>query len=349
MAITSPVVCTREDVKAELDFKESARNNLLVDRKIEAATVDVEKLLHRKFYPQVATRYFDWPNFQYAWPWRLYLGSDELISATTVTVGGVALAPGDYFLEPANSGPPYTRIDIDLSSAASFTAGDTWQRSIAISGVFGHSANETPAGVLAEDVDLTETAVNVSDSASIGVGSIIKVGTERMLVSEKTMLDTGQDLATPMTAAVANTSCVVADGTAFTVGETILLDSERMLVVDIAGNTLTVKRAWDGTVLAAHTAPSIYAPRTLAVTRGALGTTAATHTTADAITCHVVPSLVRELGVAEATNLLLQGASGYARTIGAGDYTKESSGSGLANLRDQVWSAYGRKNRIRAV
>jgi hypothetical protein len=126
------------------------------------------------------------------------------------------------------------------------------------------------------------------------------------------------------------------------------LDSERMLIVDIAGNNLTVKRAWDGTVLAAHTGSSIYAPRTLTVTRGALGTTAAIHTTAAAITCHVVPGLVRELCIAEATNLLLQGASGYARTIGAGDYTKESSGTGLANLRDQVYAAYGRKSRIRA-
>jgi hypothetical protein len=135
-----------------------------------------------------------------------------------------------------------------------------------------------------------------------------------------------------------------------TVGETLLVDSERMLVVDVAGTTLTVKRAWDGTVLAAHTSGAdLYAPRTVTVTRGALGSTAATHTISTALTRHVVPGPVRELSVAETVNLLLQRQSGYARTVGSGDNVRESSGRGLRSLRDQVWTSHGRKVRLGAV
>jgi hypothetical protein len=341
--------CTREDVKSALDFKETARNDGQVDRAIEAGSRAVEGLLHRKFYPQVATRYFDWPNQQYARPWRLWLDADELISVTSLVVGGTTIAASDYFLEPANSGPPFTHVEIKLGSSAAFSSGSTHQRAIAIAGVFGESADEEPAGALAEALDGSETGVDVTDSASIGVGSIIKVDSERMLVTEKSMLDTGQNLGTPLIASAANTTVAVSNGAAFTIGEVLLLDSERMLVVDIAGNNLTVKRAWDGAVLATHAASDIYAPRTLTVTRGALGTTAASHLTATSSTRHVVPGLVRELATAEAINFLLQRSAGYARVVGAGENQRESSGRGLRDVRADACARYGRRARSRAV
>lgn len=351
MAITAPVYCTREDVKSALDFAETARNNGQVDRAILAAARSVEQLTLRKFYPQTDTRFFDWPDRSGSRPWRLWLNADELISVTTLTAAGTAIAAADFFLEPANSGPPFTHVEIDLASAASFSAGNTHQRAISIAGEFGHSADEEAAGILENAIGSAgTTTVDVTDSAAIGVGDLIKVDSERMIVSAKTMLDTTQNITGNPTASMSDVTVGVGSGTAFAIGETILVDAERMLVVDIAGNNLIVKRAWDGSVLAAHNSPAdVFAPRRLTVVRGAVGTTAATHLDAAAVTRHVVPGLVHSLGIAEAVNLLQQEGAAYGREVGAGEPGRDAPGDALDSLRDQVLKAYGRRVRVRSV
>lgn len=346
---TSPWVCTREDVMSAVDSKFTARDTGRVDRAIEAASLAIKHTLHRQFYPETRTQTFDWPNDQYARPWRLWLNQHEMVSVSALTSGGVTIAASDFFLRP-DAGPPYTHIEIDLDSSAAFAAGDTHQRAISVSGVFMGCAPVTaPAGALAEALDASETAVDVTDSAAIGVGQILIVDSERMIVTGKSMLTTGQTLQTALTASAANTTVAVSNGAAYAYDEVILLDSERMLIVDIAGNNLTVKRAHDGSVLVAHTGSTIYAPRTLTVERGALGTTAATHTISTAITRHVVPGPVRTLGIAESINTLFQETAGYSRQIGSGETARESYARGLKDLRAEVYATYGRKARIRAV
>jgi hypothetical protein len=143
----------------------------------------------------------------------------------------------------------------------------------------------------------------------------------------------------------------VTDGTLFAIDEEIVIDAETMLITKIAGNNLVVKRAWDGSVLAAHTAPTadIYAPRTLVVERGAVGTTAATHSTAAAVTCWVPPSLVGRLARAEALVELGVESAGYAGSPGAGQAKRPPQGGTLEDLRCQVRDAHGRKARIGVV
>lgn len=340
---------TREVVKAALDSAETARNNAQVDRCIDSASRQVEGILHRKFYPLIDTRYFPWPS-GYAVPHVLELDADEVISLSLVQSDGLTISSTDYFLEPANSGPPFDRLEIDLSSSASFNGAATYQRNIALTGVFGYWDNEDAAGTIVEALDSSETGVDISDSSLVGVGSILKCESERMLVTGKRMLDTGQNLAGNIASSNGVTTVGVSDGTAYGIGETILIDSERMLVEDVAGNNLIVKRAFDGSVLAAHTAGAdIYAPRTLTVTRGALGTTAASHSTSTAITTHSIPGLVAELTVAIALVTLGQRQAGYARTVGQGDSERESSGRGLAQIRRDAIATYGRQARHEAV
>lgn len=343
--------CTREDVKTALDVKETARNNVQIDRAIAAATPSIEGLLKRTFYPLVATKYFPWPSrTPGVAPWRLWLDANELVEVYEITVNGEALAEGDYFLEPQRYGPPYTSIEINLGSSASFGSGNTWQRAIAVTGLYAHSAPEQTAGALAESLDDSETLVDVTDSAAIGVGQIIRIGSERMIVTEKSMADTSQNLGTSLTALANNVTVAVASGAAFTVGETILIEAERMLVVDIAGNNLIVKRQWDGSVLAAHTSPQdIYALRTLTVQRGALGTTAASHASTAAIYKHVWHPLVRKMAVAEAVVTAAQELSAYARTAGQGENARESYGKALQQARADALTALGRKARMRSV
>ena len=346
---------TREDVKRALDSKATARDSAQVDRALEAATKAIESLTHRRFYPWTGTRYADWPNWQYARPWRLWLDANEVVSLTTLVAGGTTIAAADYFLRRGDDidEPPYTYIEIDLASSSAFSSGSTHQRQIVMTGLFGPSADEATAGVLAEALDASETGVDVTDSSAIGVGTIIKVESERMIVTARSMLDTGVniDAGDSLTAATNDVSITMSTTTnAPTVNEIILIGSERMLVVDVAGSVLTVKRAWDGSVLATHAASAdIYAPRTLTVVRGELGTTAATHSTALTVNRHIVPGLVRDLAIAEAMSTLLQEGSGYARTAGSGENEREVSGRGIKGLRDDCYWAHGRKARKSAI
>lgn len=337
-------LCTREDVKSALEFGETARANARVDRAIETASRLVESLCGRRhFHPVLATRTLDWPPEQLSRSFSLDLHRDELISITSMTAGGVAIVADDRFLRP-DSGPPYTRIEIDLASTAAFSANaSTHQRAISITGLFGYSDESAPAGALSEALDAIETAVDVTNSAAIGVGSLIKVDSERMIVTDKTMIDTGQNLGGNLAASNASITVPVTTGSDYALRETILIDAERMLIVEIAGNNLIVERAYDGSVLATHaTGADVYAPRTLTVERGAVGTTAAIHASAAAITTWRPPALAHELALAEAINIVIQSGAGWARSIGSGENVRELSGRGLIQLRAQVESSLSR-------
>ncbi len=359
MAVSRVTYCTREDVQRALDVKETARAARQIDRAIESASDAIDGgvgqiggLCKRRFYPEIRTMTFDWPNGQFGRPWRLRLNQHELIAVDQMTAGGVAIGAGGYFLRP-DGGPPFTHVEINLASSAAFASGSTHQRAISITGPYGYGADEQPAGTLAEALDATETAVDVSDSSLIGVGDLIRAGDERMLVTGKAMRDTGVnvDAGDALTASAADVSITLSTTTgAPAADEPSLIDSERMLVVDVAGSTLTVKRAWDGSVLAAHAGGAdIYALRTLTVVRGAYGTTAATHADAAALVRHVPPALVRDYALGAALVQLLGEQAGYARMAGSGEGQREVTGRGLAMARKDLIAAYGRQARTRAV
>lgn len=349
-----PWYTTRERVKRILDIAETARRNADVDDAIAASSRMVEGKLHRRFYPWTGTRYFDWPNPNSRTSLRIWLDANELVSLSAVTVdnGATTLAPGDYFLRRADDRdePPYTYVEVNRGTNAAFSSGTTTQRAVGFTGVYGYRADTAPAGALAAAISsTTATTCNVTDSATVGVGSILIVDNERMLVTGKTLLTTGQTLQTPVDATEADTSIAVTSGAAFTVGEMITLNAERMRIDDIAGNTLVVERAVDGSTLAAHTGSTIYAPRTLTVVRGALGTTAATHSNGAACTVHVVPGPVVKLADAYALNILLQDSAGYARISGAGENAREFTGRGIRSLENDAIQACGRRMRSGAV
>lgn len=355
MAITRPTYATREEVKQALDIKLTTRSDLQVDMAIEAASDSVDGFLHRVFYPTIATKYFDWPNFQYAYPWRLWLDDKELADVTAnvpvVTTGGTVIPAVQAFWEPINYGPPFTYLELDRSTTAAFGGGPTPQRDVAIAGTFGYWTKTATAGALAVAMsDTTSTTATVTNGAAAGVGDNVLIGTERMLVVDKAMVATGQTQQSGLTTAnSADVTLGVTDGTKFSMYETLLLDSERLFVVDIAGNNLTVKRQWDGTVLATHTSATIYALRQWTVTRGDLGTPAATHLLAAAVNRAVVPGLVRQLTLAEAEVAVVMGQAAYAATQGDTPGAQSKIGTGVPDVRDRCYAQFGRKARIRAI
>lgn len=342
MSFTLPQYATIEDVKSATDTAGTYRSNVQIERALDAASRRVEDFTRRKFYPQIATRYFDWPRQRQGSSWRLWLDQNEVISLSNVVAGGVTIASTDYFLEPVNDGPPYNRFEIDLASDASLAAGDTHQRQIVLTGLWGYNDVTAPAGALAEALDSSETGVDVTDSLAIGIGDVIVVGSERMLVTGKSQVDTTADCST-LTAVVNSVSITGVTNGLVAQGEVITVDSEKMLVTDVTGTTLTVKRGWDGSVLAAHSSgTTIYAPRSLTVVRGALGTTAAAHDTASAVSVQRYPGPIKQLTIAYAMDQVQQEQSAYARTIGDGESLRQATGRAIANLEASVARSYRR-------
>lgn len=346
---TLPNYATREEFQRALDYADTARDAAAIDRALSFGSRKVERDLHRFFYPMSETRYRAFPDTNTPTSWRLWLDEDEVLSVSSLTAGGVAIDPADYFLEPL-ADPPYNRVELDRSSNASFTAGDTEQRNVAITGVFGFCADTRVVGTHTEDLDATETDVSVSDSSLVGVGDAILIGSEYMVVTGRGWASTSQTLQTNMDVKVSDTTVDVTTGSAFNVDEYLVLDAETMLITAVVGNLLVVKRAVNGSVLAAHTAgATVYASRTLTVVRGCLGTTAAVHATGGTVLRHVAPSPIRAMALAEAVNLRFQESSGFARTVGSGDNLRNATGAGLESMREAVYWEYARKGRTRAI
>lgn len=345
---TTPWYATRDDVTSALDVAETARTHAQIDRLVAAASRSVDGLCARVFYPTVGTRYLDWPPEDGGRSWRFWLGRDEVVSLTNVVSGGTTISASDYFLYP-DSGPPYTRLEIDLSSSAAFGGGSTHQKELVLTGTFGYRADTEQLTTLAEALDASETAVDLAHS--VPVGTLLLVDTEYMHVSGRQLLTTGQTINADLAASKGVTAVSVDDGTAFQLDEVVTIGTERMLITDIAANSLIVERAWSGSVLAAHTTgDTVYAPRTAIVERGVCGTTAATHTAAATVYRHVPPQLVTALTVAETVFMLQNEQSGYGRTVGL----DESGGRSvqfqtIKLVREQCLIAHGRSTRTRAV
>lgn len=343
-----PVYCTRESVMTAPDIRASAYATEAIDDAVMAGARSVEKLCHRTFHPLQGTKVFDWPNQQQTGNYRLWLDQHQLISVTNVTSGGIDIT-SSVLLEPAASGPPYSRMDLNRATNATLSSGPgTGQRSVSITGLWGHSNNELLAGTLSGGAGSADAVINYIPAARpLGVGATLRIGTERLLVSDKRWTASGQSAS--LAAGAAATSVTVVDGSVFVPGEELLLDGEQLMVTAVAGNSLIVRRAWGGTALAAHTSAAVYWPRQLVVERGAVGTTAGAHAQGAQLYAHLPPTLVSALNRAYALDQFFQEGSGYARTMGSGDAERPASGRALRELEERVYGAYGRRYRMRAV
>lgn len=362
---------SRQVLARTLDFQEVARNNVQMDQALFSATANVEGYLHRSFFPWYGTRYFDWPARDNPTSYRIRFDDNELISLTAASAAGATLDVDNLLPYPA-SGPPYAWIETSLSTNDIFQAGDTHQDAVALTGYWGYRRETQALGTLVSTITNAQTTLVISDSSQVGAGNVILIDSEYMVVRRMASLTSGQTLQTPMTASAANTGVVVTTGSAFFVGEIITLDTEQMLIVDITGNTLIVKRNWNGTVLATHTGSTIYVPRTLIVDRAACSSvesdypgqlypaidlypgatsSAATHTAGATINLHVIPGAVQAMTLAEASWLYMNHAQGW--QVAPGTTTRATTQlAGLAilkDLRDNAMRAVGRKGRQRTI
>lgn len=344
---------TRERLAIPLDAPDSAVAHDQIDQALAAGSRIVEsaEVCNRTFYPEIVTLLLDWPpDDQASDGYTLWLDEHELISVTTLTDGdGQVVSAADFHLEPRNEGPPYAAIAIDLASGESWdSAAGTWQQAISVLGVKGFDLTTRPAGTLVGAVASTSaTSITVSNGAAVGVWDLLLIGTERLEVTGRQLVDTTEDLAATIDEQVSTVLVPTSDGTAFTAGEVITIDAEQMLISQIAGNNLIVRRAVAGSIPADHTngAP-IYASRVLTVRRGALGTTAATHLDGAAIAAKVYPDTVVAATVAHAMTQVLNENAGYARVVGSGEGARQVSAAGVEKAMARARASVGRKGRL---
>jgi hypothetical protein len=369
--IFRPAYCTRENVMREIDVKVAQYNSALIDRKIVAVSEDIEGNLARKFYVENTTRYFDWPNFQYSYPWSLWLDQYELAASPTLVVSGtfltspVVIPSTDYLLWPY-SGPPFTRLDLRRDKNSVFGNNTTPQEDIAITGPFGYWTKTMAAGALTSSMASGDVVAQVSIGSGgdmgAGVGDTLIIDSESMIIQDATWSTPGITYSGGLTSSppsAADNSLTGLAGGTLNSGETIMVDSEIMLVYAVNGTTAIVKRAFDGTVLATHSGNSVSVKRTLNVLRGQLGTTAASHSNSAPLSVALVPNLIRELATAEAATQLIQGMAGYSAAEvptwygitgrNQGQQKEMEAGLGLPGLRDRVQRRYGRQVRTRVV
>lgn len=355
MAVYRPCYCTRTDVMSAPDIQQTQDYIRHVDSALVSAADDVDELCQRRFWNQITTQHWDWPNFQRAAPWKIYFDKRELADVTVnvpvVTSGGTVIPSSAIFWGPWNYAPPYRYLELDRSQSYSFGLGSTPQRDVAITGTFGYWIQTRPGGTLAAAVNSTTAGtVTVSDASVVDVGDVMTVDSESMLVSDNAMADTGQQQTGDgcSTTTPADNVLEVGTGADIHAGEVLQLDAEWMLATSITGNNVTVERAYGGTQISEHTGAEVYALRSLTVLRGWGGTAAATHADDAPIVVALVPGQVRELAIAESLNYVFQKTSGYARTIGEGGARPVPGGS-LPDLRARVLVGYGRQARQRVI
>lgn len=346
------VYATRERVMRAADIKASAYLADEIDAALQSASQAVDDLCKRGdairpgFAPWTGEIEFDWPIPNNDDPYRFYLNQHTLLEAESATSGGVDIT--DALIPWPEYGPPFTALEVDEGSGSilSFTTG-RGQRSLSITGVWGWADSErtSTAWTLAGSIDADDESAVLN--APIGVGSIVRLGAERMFVTGRSWANSGQTGS--LTKNSAAQTLAVADGSAFLAGEELLIDAERVLVRDVAGNNLIVQRGVSGSTLAEHTGAAIYWSRSCTVERGVLGTTAAAHSDGATIAIFKPPALIEQLTVAYALDQSAQESSNYARTIGSGESERNASGQGIRALEARVLSSYGRQLRLRSV
>lgn len=334
---------TREQLMRALDVKPSAYMREEVDAACRAGSRAVEGFCHRIFYPEALTRTFDYPRTGLGRGINvIYFDERALVQLDSVASDGASIPPVSVLLRPDGGGSA-DWIELDRNSPAGFSGGP--QRAVSITGIWGYTDASAPAGVLA--AGLTAGAVTLSLAVPQEAGAVLRVDDERMIVTGRRWVSSGQMGTIGGTKDA--TSFTVSDASTFSPGETLLIEAERMELVDVSGNTLIVRRATGGSVLAGHIAAAVMRETLHEVQRGALGTTAAGHLLGAAVTRWVPPSLVKELAQAYGEEIFLQRNAGYARTVGTGDSERQVGRGGIRALEERAGALYRRKARRRAV
>ncbi len=339
-----------EQVKRIGSIKASDQDEAVI-RLIESSSDMIDKATRRWFIPQTKTNELRWPN-ELGIGTRLWMREDLLVVNTLQTKAQdsspTTIASSDFFLEPQDLGPPFSRIEINLSTNAAFESGDTPQRSISVAGRWGFSEDTLSTGTVVSGLssDPTVTTMVCSNASLIGVGSSLLIESEQVYVSAREYAALGSVLINDanVTASMDNVTITLDASHGVLPNEVIRLDSEEMFVVGVSTNDLTVIRQYNGSVLAAHANDTaVHTNRTLTIERGVNGTTAATHADSTAISKYEPPFNINQLCIDQTLFSFAGEQSHMGRTVGTGEGAQEVTGKDLATEWAAVKGFYMRR------
>lgn len=156
---------------------------------LEAASRAVDKYCHRWFYAISATRYYAGAGNEF------FLNADDLLSITTLktdedgdgTFENTLTENTDFFLYPLNEYPK-TRAEINPEGSYSMFGAGT-PRGVQIVGLFGYGTGDTATPYTTsttttnEELDASETDVDVISATPFEVGHTILVESEQMYIT----------------------------------------------------------------------------------------------------------------------------------------------------------------------
>lgn len=167
-----------------------ATDDAIVELLLKAASRYIDTQTAREFYPYVQTRYFDVPSSDDIDPRALKMDADLLEVISIVNGDGVTIPSTEYTLRPRNASPYIFVRLVDNSTYywASDGAGDTHDV-ISVTGIWGFHNRYSSAWIigstLAEDLDTSETGIDVTSGTLFSVGDLIRFGNELGYVSAK--------------------------------------------------------------------------------------------------------------------------------------------------------------------
>jgi len=162
---------------------------------LEAIADAIDDYAGRTFHPRVETKYFSGNGK------ASMLLPDDLISVTSLKEDDTLLGTGyattwattDYVLapydaQPTNSNPertsPYTKIEVDRRNQGTKHSLGRGQRRFELAGKWGWSESQKTTGATtSEELDISETAIDVSSGAAFEVGQTILVESEQMYIT----------------------------------------------------------------------------------------------------------------------------------------------------------------------
>lgn len=234
-----------------------------------------------------------------------------LLELTSVKVNGITVS--DVVLEPRNRhwhNGPYSL----MTRTCGFYKGD----SVEIDGMWGLYMDSESLGLSISQDSAASSAIQVENGSVLSPGMVLKIENEQELVISGNGSANCPDptLATSLlNGEIGDTSSeqilVVDDGSEFYVGEVIRIDNEDICIQRIVGNSLTVLRQWNDSLLEEHADNSpIYVYRTFGVMRGVNGSTAASHDAAE-VEKYLVPDDLNWICRQITGLMIMKAASGF--------------------------------------
>lgn len=168
------------NLKADLKLTQTDADSILL-RLIEDVSRAIDNETGRIFYSEIATHYFDGSGYGDIDLRRdllsvTALDIDTADDATYVT----PIAAAAYWLLPSTA--PYRRLE--LNGRGDYSTFSSIRRYARIAGMWGYSnTTELTGATAAEEIDASETGIDVSLGTLIDVGETVVIDSEQMYVS----------------------------------------------------------------------------------------------------------------------------------------------------------------------